>query len=113
MTPHRAALANDFFETGYGENLARVNGWDEQVILNVRNHPIFRGLNKVADMEMHRHQMLDAAALIEQYRGVVDLLGEPHPAFELGLRWLDVHVADLPDRPDALVRAASEALRSP
>jgi aminoglycoside phosphotransferase (APT) family kinase protein len=43
------------------------------------------------------------AALIDQYRGVVDALGEPHPVFELGLRWLDAHVADLPDRPDALV----------
>jgi len=30
----------------------------------VRNHPIFSGLGKVADMEMHRHQMMDAAALI-------------------------------------------------
>ena len=43
------------------------------------------------------------AALIDQYRGVLDLLGEPHPVFELGLRWLDAHVGDLPDRPDALV----------
>jgi probable F420-dependent oxidoreductase len=53
-----------FVYPGYGENLARVNGWDEQVVLNVRNHPIFSGLGKVADMEMHRHQMMDAAALI-------------------------------------------------
>ena len=49
---------------GYGENLARVNGWDEKVVLEVRNHPIFTGAGKVPDMEMHRHQMLDAAALI-------------------------------------------------
>jgi probable F420-dependent oxidoreductase len=53
-----------FVYPGYGENLARVNGWDEQVILDVRNHPIFSGLAKVADMEMHRHQMMDAAAVI-------------------------------------------------
>jgi 5,10-methylenetetrahydromethanopterin reductase len=53
-----------FVYPGYGENLARVNGWDEQIVLNVRNHPIFSGLGKVADMEMHRHQMMDAAALI-------------------------------------------------
>ena len=26
---------------------------------------------------------------IEQYRTVLDTLGEPHPAFELGFRWLD------------------------
>jgi alkanesulfonate monooxygenase SsuD/methylene tetrahydromethanopterin reductase-like flavin-dependent oxidoreductase (luciferase family) len=53
-----------FVYPGYGESLARVNGWDEQVILTVRKHPIFTGLGKVADMEMHRHQMMDAAALI-------------------------------------------------
>ncbi|MEA2168686.1 MAG: hypothetical protein QOF76_1986 [Solirubrobacteraceae bacterium] len=53
-----------FVYPGYGENLARVNGWDEQVVLAVRNHPMFQGLGKVADMELHRHQMMDAAALI-------------------------------------------------
>jgi len=53
-----------FVYPGYGESLARVNGWDERVIRAVRNHPIFTGLAKVADMELHRHQMMDAAALI-------------------------------------------------
>ena len=53
-----------FVYPGYGENLARVNGWDEQVVLKVRSHPIFSGLSKVADMALHRHQMMDAAALI-------------------------------------------------
>lgn len=28
---------------------------------------------------------------VAQYREVLDTLGEPHPAFELGLRWLDAH----------------------
>jgi probable F420-dependent oxidoreductase len=53
-----------FVYPGYGENLARVNGWDERVVLEVRSHPIFTGLGKVADMAMQRHQMMDAAALI-------------------------------------------------
>ena len=34
---------------------------------------------------------LGAAELIEQYRGLLDGFGEPHPAFELGLRWLEAH----------------------
>ena len=29
----------------------------------------------------------------------LDAFGEPHPAFELGLRWLDEHVAARPDTP--------------
>ena len=35
--------------------------------------------------------LLGAAEQIEQYRYVLDSLGEPHPAFELGLRWLAEH----------------------
>jgi probable F420-dependent oxidoreductase len=53
-----------FVYPGYGENLARVNGWDEQVILDVRNHPMFAGLGKVPDMVFHRHEMLRPAELI-------------------------------------------------
>jgi aminoglycoside phosphotransferase (APT) family kinase protein len=29
---------------------------------------------------------------IAQYRSMLDTLGEPHPAFELGLRWLEGHL---------------------
>lgn len=39
---------------------------------------------------------------IEQYRGILDALGEPHPAFELGLRWLEDHIS--PTGPDAAPR---------
>ncbi len=45
----------------------------------------------------------EAPTLIDQFRGVMDMLGEPHPAFELGLRWLSEHVTDLPATPTALV----------
>ncbi|HET9728124.1 MAG TPA: phosphotransferase family protein, partial [Acidimicrobiia bacterium] len=34
---------------------------------------------------------LDPPALIAQYRSMIDTFGEPHPAFELALRWLDEH----------------------
>jgi aminoglycoside phosphotransferase (APT) family kinase protein len=32
-----------------------------------------------------------AADQVDQYRDLIDGLGEPHPAFELGLRWLGEH----------------------
>ena len=44
----------------------------------------------------------DAVTLIDQYRGIIDAVGEPHPAFELGLRWLADH-ATLPETAPALV----------
>jgi aminoglycoside phosphotransferase (APT) family kinase protein len=44
------------------------------------------------------------AEQITQYRGILDALGEPHPAFELGLRWLEDHVSLTgPDAPPRLV----------
>ena len=36
--------------------------------------------------------LLDATAQIEQFAALLDMLGEPHPALELGLRWLAEHV---------------------
>ncbi|MEA2347787.1 MAG: hypothetical protein QOG62_1574 [Thermoleophilaceae bacterium] len=53
-----------FVYPGYGENLARVNGWDEEVVLRVRNHPMFAGVDKVPDMVFHRHEMLSPAELV-------------------------------------------------
>jgi aminoglycoside phosphotransferase (APT) family kinase protein len=38
---------------------------------------------EVAGLESHEP--------VAQYRDYLDLLGQPHPAFELGLRWLDAH----------------------
>jgi aminoglycoside phosphotransferase (APT) family kinase protein len=33
--------------------------------------------------------VLDAPGQVAQYRQLLDVLGEPHPTFELGLRWLE------------------------
>ncbi|MBX7159212.1 MAG: phosphotransferase family protein [Acidimicrobiia bacterium] len=33
-----------------------------------------------------------ASVQVRQYRGILDVVGEAHPAFELGLRWLDDHL---------------------
>lgn len=43
---------------------------------------------------VHRIDVASLPALpgedqVTQFRAILDLLGEPHPAFELGLRWLD------------------------
>jgi aminoglycoside phosphotransferase (APT) family kinase protein len=32
---------------------------------------------------------LEGQDQLEQFRGILDLLGDPHPAFELGFRWLE------------------------
>jgi len=37
-----------------------------------------------------------AVAQLQQYRDVLDMFGEPHPAFELGLRWLSARMPASP-----------------
>jgi aminoglycoside phosphotransferase (APT) family kinase protein len=44
-----------------------------------------------------------AEVQIAQYRGILDAIGEPHPAFELGLRWLEDHVPTRGAEPARLV----------
>jgi aminoglycoside phosphotransferase (APT) family kinase protein len=41
-----------------------------------------------------------AAAQLDQFRASLDTFGEPHPAVELGLRWLAERVPSLPARPE-------------
>lgn len=35
-----------------------------------------------------------AVAAVDQYRSTLDSVGEPHPAIELGLRWLERHIPE-------------------
>ncbi len=41
-----------------------------------------------------------AAEQLDQYRGFLETFGEPHPAFELGLRWLAERVPPAPAAPE-------------
>jgi aminoglycoside phosphotransferase (APT) family kinase protein len=43
--------------------------------------------------------VLGAREQIEQHRELLDTFGEPHPAFELALQWLDRHTPDEVDPP--------------
>ena len=44
-------------------------------------------------------KVLGATDQIVQYRELLDTFGEPHPAFELGLRWLAEHAPPTPAEP--------------
>jgi aminoglycoside phosphotransferase (APT) family kinase protein len=43
--------------------------------------------------------VLTAASQVTQYRQLLDTFGEPHPAFELGLRWLAERLPEAPPEP--------------
>ncbi|MFD6065320.1 TIGR03857 family LLM class F420-dependent oxidoreductase [Rhodococcus wratislaviensis] len=47
---------------GFGEQLARVNGWDADALSALRNHPQLSGLKGAADSVRTRAQLVDAAS---------------------------------------------------
>lgn len=49
---------------GYGETLIEENGWDMEVIHQLRSHGQLAANDKVADRLYHRHQLLEPAKLI-------------------------------------------------
>lgn len=51
-------------------------------------------LAAVHQIDVERVPALPGEDQVAQFRAILDLLGEPHPAFELGLRWLDENRPD-------------------
>jgi 5,10-methylenetetrahydromethanopterin reductase len=50
----------------YGDKLAEANGWDLEVVNEMRNHPQFQDLNRAADLTFHRHEMLGPASVLPE-----------------------------------------------
>jgi 5,10-methylenetetrahydromethanopterin reductase len=49
---------------GYGEILVEENGWDMDMLRQIRSHKQLAADDKVADRRFHRHQLLEPARLI-------------------------------------------------
>ena len=79
-----------FVYPGFGEMLAQLNGWDEDVVLAVRNHPMFARSRRVPDMEFHRHEMLEPARLIpDEWMQESCAIGPPQDCARAVQRYLD------------------------
>jgi probable F420-dependent oxidoreductase len=56
------ARAVTYFQIpGFGETLARANGWDTAALAKLRAHPLLAGLRGAADNHFTRHDLLDVA----------------------------------------------------
>lgn len=53
-----------------------------------------RALAAIHRIDVDRAPKLPSADPVESMRGLLDMLGEPHPAFEIGLAWLEAHRPD-------------------
>jgi len=76
-----------------GETIARRIQRDDEFV-TARGRLVSQCAEALA--AVHRVPLADAAHLqpqepIRQLRDLIDVLGQPHPAFELGLRWLEEH----------------------
>lgn len=59
-----------------GDALRKANNWDPAIVERLRNHSMFQSLTKVPDLTFHRHQMMEAAALIpDEYMQECSALG--------------------------------------
>src|SRR5262245_5484371 len=48
----------------YGDFLAEANHWDPAIVERMRNHEQFQDLERPADFEFHRHQMMGPASVL-------------------------------------------------
>lgn len=56
-------------------------------------------IHAVAPADLPDLPVQDGRSQVAFYRNALDAFGEPHPAFELGLRWLDDHAPPTPEVP--------------
>lgn len=61
------------------------------------------GIHAVPLAALPRLARQEPAALVHQFRALIDGFGEPHPAFELALRWLEDRAPTLPASEPRLV----------
>jgi len=55
-------------------------------------------VSEIAGLPSPKARVNPAAHLLEQHRSAIDGFGEPHPMFELALRWLEDEMPDDPGR---------------
>lgn len=75
------AAARDAMAEQLGEIAARVH------TIDTKDLPGMGGIVSAQEATSN-----SAAAALEQYRGILDSFGQPHPAFELGMRWLSKRI---------------------
>jgi probable F420-dependent oxidoreductase len=48
----------------FGDALLRINGWDPEPVRRLRAHPMFRGDDRIADVNFHRTELAEPARLV-------------------------------------------------
>ncbi len=80
----------------FGEQLAKVNGWDVDTLVDLRKHPLLAGVRGAADSVLERDQMtVVARALPEQWIRGAAALGSPSECWEMFERYREAGADEL------------------
>jgi aminoglycoside phosphotransferase (APT) family kinase protein len=111
--PHLRMLLRDIDDLGRGFVMDRVDGEtiprkilrDEAYAearprLAAQCGEIAARIHRIDRAALPKLPVLGVAEQLDQYRQLLDTFGEPHPAFELGLRWLAERIPPPPPEPE-------------
>jgi probable F420-dependent oxidoreductase len=75
----------------YGDILATANGWDLDVVREMRTHPQLTGATRVGDLTYHRHQMIEGPGSVIPWEWVLDCsaIGTPDECVTSLQRFID------------------------
>lgn len=80
----------------FGEQLAKVNGWDVDRLADLRGHPLLAGVRGAADSVLERDQMTQVArALPEEWIRSAAALGSPNECWEVFERYREAGADEL------------------
>jgi 5,10-methylenetetrahydromethanopterin reductase len=75
----------------YGDILATANGWDLDVVNQMRAHPQLTGASRVGDLTYHRHQMVEGPGSVIPWEWILDCsaIGTPDECAASLQRFID------------------------
>lgn len=75
----------------YGDILATANGWDLDVVREMRAHPQLTSASRVGDLTYHRHQMVEGPGSVIPWEWVLNCsaIGTPHECVTSLQRFID------------------------
>lgn len=75
----------------YGDILATANGWDLDVVREMRAHPLLTSAPRVGDLTYHRHQMVEGPGSVIPWEWVLDCsaIGTPDECVTSLQRFID------------------------
>lgn len=81
---------------GFGEQLAAVNGWDQEPLQRLRSHPLLAGIRGSADSVLTREELVEVASVLPaEWTGAAAAAGSARHCHELFERYREAGADEL------------------